>query len=131
METDVRLVSLTEREGEAMGVKAMIGTVLAVVVLLMIGLYVYVKLGASTSPIGSDGVYANNTYYCTSDGVANLTDNTCLTGTRTAFTANTLANYNTWLGVKANARAGFDLSSIIPIVLAATAIIGLLYMAFS
>ncbi len=79
----------------AFGVKEMVGTLVAGGILFMIGMYAYVKVGATID--------------------------------QSNFTA---AENATFANIKTNITAGFDLGSVIFIVIAAGTIIGVIWMAF-
>ena len=125
---DIRLIQL--RKGMTFGVKETIGTLVAGGVMMLVAIYAWAKVNRSVDWLGG-GAYVNTTHYCsgagaTWNGTACLTGGT-LTGLPTGFNKN---DYDTMLRMRGNVTSGFDLSSVVFIVIAASAIIGVIWVAF-
>ena len=120
---DLRLIQLQEREGEAFGAKAIIGAIITVSILLFFGIYLQSKLNAATDPL-EGGTYINTTSYCPAAGTWNGT--ACNGATVTDLPG----NYETFDAVRANINSGFEISSLLPFILPAVGIIGVILMVF-
>lgn len=112
----------------AFGVKEIVATLVAGSIFMMIGIYAYSKAGQGVDLLNG-GDYINTTHYCSSPGTWNGSD--CISGgTLTALPTDYAQNNAVMNNIKANATSGFDLGSIIFIVIAAGGIIGVLWMVF-
>ena len=120
---DLRLLQIQEKNSFTFGLKEALGTLVSAGILLMIALYTYSKVRTGVDLL-SGGTYVNSTDYCPAAGTWNTTD--CNGATLTALPE----GYNAMENVKSNLTSAFDLSSVAFIVLAAAAIIGIIWLAF-
>ena len=118
-------MELEKRESLSIGIKEIIGTIVTGSILVYVGMYATSKTSGSLDPING-GTYINSTHYCSSPGVWNTTH--CIGGLNTTYDSGWYTTYNS---VKANSNSGFDLSSVLFIVLAAAGIVGVVLMVFS
>lgn len=124
---DLRLVEIEKRDAMEFGLKEGIGTIIGAGVLAMIGLYAYSKSANNIQSSWLDGgTYINSSHYCSVGGAWNGTN--CNGGTVTAITDPT--GLTTLRNVRSNVTSGFDLTSVAFIVIAASIIIGIIYLAF-
>lgn len=120
-------LKLMNRKGQV-GVRELPGLMIALGALLVIGLFVFSTIAGSTvSSFLSGGVQFNTTTYCAAGTVLNPGVN-CTTAL--PINIPDLNSFNGLLNTRTNVAEGFDLSSILIIVLAAAAIIGILTAAF-
>jgi len=119
----------------AFGVKETVGTLLAGGVLFMVGFYAYVKIGG-TIDLLDGGTYYNSTHYCASPGtitggdVCNSVNMTTTKSAATLLPPGYAVDDAALTNIKSNVTSGFDLGSVVFIVLAAASIIGVIWLAF-
>ena len=120
---DLRLIKVQERSAQLMGIKETIGVIIGAAILLIISVLVWSKVRNGASVLNG-GTYINATTYCSSGGTWNASD--CIGGDLLTVPA----EYTTETNITSNVLSGFDLAGILPIVLAAGAIIGILFVVF-
>jgi len=118
---DLRLLEIKERNPMAFGVKEIISTLVAGGILFMVGLYAYSKVTNSVDVLNG-GDYINSSYYCSGSWNGTV----CSGGT----VLDLPAEYTTQVTMRENITSGFDLGSVVFIVVAAAAIIGVIMIAF-